>query len=153
MTAPVENTEQAVATAAQWKKNRNHKITLLSGTVVEIRIPDLPALVKSGQIPNELISIAIEVSEGKKEINKESIIEQAVFFNKLCALMVVSPKVTEEDFESEALPFEDKEMLVEFGTRQRDIDAVGHHIAGLEKLDTFRAFRGITAEYADLASA
>lgn len=139
-----------VATAAEWKKNKNHTITLLSGTVVEIRIPDLPTLVKTGNIPNELIDVAISVSEGKKKINRETIIEQADFFNLLCSLTVVTPKVSLEDFAADVLPFEDKEMLVEFATRQRDIDAIGHHIAGLEQVKSFREFRGITAEYAAL---
>lgn len=136
-------------TLAAWKKNRDHVVTLPSGTVVEIAIPDLPALVVSGAIPNKLVDIAIGVANGKK-VTKEDIVEQAEFYNKLCALTVISPAATEEDFASKTLPFEDKECLVEFATRQRDLDAVGHHIAGLEKVQSFRDLRGISAQYAGL---
>jgi hypothetical protein len=80
----------------------------------------------------------------------EDIVQQADFFNKLCAITVVEPKVTEEDFASGALPFEDKEMLVEFATRQRDLDAVSHHLAGLETSKSFRAARGLIGGIEDL---
>lgn len=134
---------------AQWKKNKRHVVTLPSSSVVEIEIPDLPELVKSGGIPNDLIDVAIGVASGKK-VTKDDIIEHADFFNKLAALTVKEPKVTEEDFASGALPFEDKEMLVEFATRQRDIDAVAHHLAGLEKSKSFRQLRGLIGSYEDL---
>jgi hypothetical protein len=149
MTSTVEIDTTKSASLAAWKKNRNHSITLPSSTVVEIVIPDLPGLVKTGAIPNELVDIAIGVAQGKK-VTREDIIQQADFYNKLCALTVTAPTVTEEDFSSGALPFEDKEMIVEFATRQRDIDVVGHHIGGLEKVAEFRSFRGISAQYESL---
>jgi hypothetical protein len=135
---------------AQWKKNKTHTITLPSATVVEIEVPDLPGLVKTGQIPNELVDMAIKVAAGKREVTREDIVQQADFFNKLCVLTVKSPAVTEEDFASGAIPFEDKEMLVEIATRQRDLDAVGHHIAGLESVKEWRNFRGLTFGYEDI---
>lgn len=136
-------------TLAQWKKNKTHTITLPSSTVVEIEVPDLPGLVKTGQIPNELVDMAIKVAAGKREVTREDIVQQADFFNRLCVLTVKAPAVTEEDFTSGAIPFEDKEMLVEIATRQRDIDAVGHHIAGLESVKEWRNFRGLTFGYED----
>lgn len=136
---------------ANWKKAKRHPITLPSGAVVEIEIPDLPNLVKAGSIPNELVDIAIGVANGQR-VTKDDIIKQADFYNKLCALSVKNPEVTEADFEGpDALPFEDKEMLVEIATRQRDLDAVGHHIGGLEKVSDFRTFRGLPEQYPAVA--
>lgn len=132
-----------------WKKAKRHTITLPSASVVEIEVPDLPNLVKAGQIPNDLLDIAIGVAQGKK-VKREDIVDQADFYNKLCAMTVKVPEVTEADFASGAIPFEDKEMLVEIATRQRDLDAVGHHLAGLEKSKSFRAVRGLLTGFEDL---
>jgi hypothetical protein len=138
-------------TAAQWKKLKGHTITLPSSAVVEIEIPDLPNLVKTGQIPNELVDVAIGVANGKK-VTREDIVQQADFYNKLCAITVKQPAVTEEDFASGSVPFEDKELIVEIATRQRDLDAVGHHIGGLEKVSEWRSFRGLSYSYEDVES-
>lgn len=137
-----------IVSTAKWKANKRHTVTLPSNTVIEIEIPDLPNLVKTGTIPNELVDIAIGVAGGKA-ITKKDIEQQADFYNKLCALTVVAPAVTEEDFASDLLPFEDKEMIVEMATRQRDIDAIGHHLAGLEKVKDWRTFRGLSLGYED----
>ena len=88
------------------------------------------------------MDIAIGVANGKK-VTKDYIVQQDDFYNKLCALAVVSPAVTEDEFVKGDLPFEDKEMIVEIATRQRDLDAVGHHLAGLEKVSAFREFRNL----------
>lgn len=149
MTSTQTETASKITSLSAWKKSKVHTITLPSSAVVEIAIPDLPGLVKSGNIPNELIDIAIGVAQGRK-VTRDDIEQQADFYNKLCALTVTNPSVTEEEFASGALPFEDKECLVEIATRQRDLDAVGHHIAGLEKVSEFRKFRGIASQYEDV---
>lgn len=131
---------------ATWKKNKTHYVTLPSSTVVGIQIPDLPTLVKTEVIPNDLVDIAIAVAEETKKVTRDDIIKQADFYNKLCALTVVEPKVTEEDFASGDLPFEDKEMIVELATKQRDLDAIGHHIGGLEKVEDWKTFRKLAAQ-------
>lgn len=131
----------AVSLAA-WKSSKRHYVTLPSGAIVGVEIPDLPALVKAGQIPNDLVETAIGVASGRK-VTRDDVVQQADFYNKLAALTVKDPAATEEMFASGDLPFEDKEMLVEIATRQRDLDAVGHHLAGLEKSRDFRTFRGI----------
>jgi hypothetical protein len=41
-------------------------------------------------------------------------------------------------------------MLVEIATRQRDMDAVYRHLAGLEQQETFRQFRGLFASTAGM---
>lgn len=136
-------TKPKVSSKKDWKARKRHYPTLPSGVVVGIEIPDLPNLVKAGAIPNELIDTAISVASGRKP-TRDDIVQQADFYNKLCALTVVEPEdVTEADFAAGEVPFEDKEMLVEFATRQRDLDAIGHHLAGLDKVKDFRTFRGI----------
>jgi hypothetical protein len=136
---------------AAWKKNKTHFVTLPSSTVVELAIPDLPSLIKAGKIPNPLIDAALGATE-KKKVTKEDIEQQSEFYNILASLTVKAPSVSVEDFENGSLPFEDKEMIVEIATRQRDLDAVGKHIAGLDKVASFREYRNISAHYAALES-
>lgn len=128
-----------VKTAADWKKARQHDITLPSGIEVSIIIPNLPLMVKTGQIPNDLLDAALGAIQ-KQEVTPELIKEQSDFFHLLVLTMVKEPEITEEDIPE--LPYEDIELLVEIGTRQRDIDAVGNQIAGLHKSEDWRKFRG-----------
>lgn len=141
---------EAPVSLAGWKKNKVHTITLPSGSVVKMQIPDLPTLIKTEVIPNELVDVAIAVAKDDKEVTRDDIIKQADFYNRLASIAVVEPKVTEEDFASGSLPFEDKELIVEIATRQRDIDAIGHHIGGLEKVRDWRSFRGLSLGIEDL---
>lgn len=150
-TAQTDTATPKAATLAAWKKSKLHYVTLPSATVVGIEIPDLPQLIKTGSLPNELLDAAIREAEGegkKREITREDIIERADFYNKLCVLTVKEPTLSEED--AAGIPFEDKEMVVEFATRQRDLDAIGHHLGGLEKVKDFRKFRGISSVLEDL---
>lgn len=129
-----------VATKAAWVKNKSHEVTLPSGTVVEITLPNMPALMRSGKIPNELMNVAMSADEDT-EITPELLKEQANFYRFLVSTTVTAPAITEEDVED--LPYEDIEMIVAFALRQRDMDAVYHHIGGLEKVKSFREFRRI----------
>lgn len=129
---------KAVASKEAWVKNKTHLVTLPSGTVVEITLPNMPALMRSGKIPNELMNAAVGADEDT-QITPELLKEQAEFYNFLVAATVSAPAITEADVED--LPYEDVEMLVAFALRQRDVDAVYHHIGGLEKVKSFRDFR------------
>lgn len=136
----------------QWKKNKVHKdITLPSGTKVDIQLPDLAALLKGGQIPNSLIEVATKIGTGQLRANSDEVTkpevlaEIAAFHAYLVSKTVVDPALTQEEVESEDFPSEDKSVLVQFALRERDTDVVGHHLAGLEKLDSFREFRGLDA--------
>lgn len=130
-------------TTAGWKGKRQHKITLPSGFEVEVVVPNLPQLVKTGQLPNDLVSQALGVVEAGK-LTAEAIAEQADFYAKLVVQTVKSPPLQEEDITGEdPIPFEDVEMLVEIATRQRDLDALGHHIGGLHTSKEWREFRGL----------
>lgn len=132
--------------AAQWKSAKRHKITLPSGFEVEIEIPNLPLLIKTGHFPNDLIDAALGAIK-RDEITPELINQQSDFYHKLVALTVKFPEITEEDVPE--LPYEDIELIAEIATRNRDLDAVGHHIAGLHKSAAWRSFRGI--DYGDEA--
>lgn len=137
--------EKNTATLASWKKSAFHEITLSSGVKVTIKLPNLPELVKSGEFPNHLVDIAISVATGETKISKEEVTAQADFYRELVARTVVEPALTPEDVAE--LPFEDVELLAALATRQRDVDALGHHLAGLEKSEDWRKFRQI--EYFD----
>lgn len=147
--AQPSTTEKKAVSLAAWKKAKTHTITLPSAAVVDIEIPDLPNLIKTGTLPNSLIDVAISAAQGRK-ITKEDILEQADFYNQLVSLTVVDPKVTSEEVAAGGIPYEDKEMIVEFATRQRDFDAVGHQPGGLETVKEFRHFRNLGPSVEDL---
>jgi hypothetical protein len=110
---------------------------------VEIEVPNLPVLVKTGQLPNDLVRDALGAIQGGA-LTVDTIKEQADFYGKLVAITVKEPVVTEDDVVGDdPLPFEDIEMIVEIATRQRDMDAVGDHIGGLHTSKKWRTFRGL----------
>lgn len=134
---------------AQWIKNRTHDITLPSGTEVQIELPNLGEMIKGGELSNKLVQIAT------KKINREDInvdlISQLADFNRfLVAKTVVNPKVEETDVPS--LPPEDIDLIVALANRERDVDAVGHQLAGLESDAAFRKFRRFDSSDEDLQS-
>lgn len=129
------------ATIAAWKKNAVHTVTLASGTEVEMRIPNLPELVASGEFPNHLVDTAIKVATGEAKVTSEEVASQAEFYRELVSRAVISPVVSPEDVKD--LPFEDVELISSIATRQRDVDALGHHIAGLDQNADWRKFRQI----------
>jgi hypothetical protein len=131
---------------AAWVKAKRHEIHLASSpdTVVAVVIPNLPELIKSGEFPNHLIDVAINVAGGQK-VTAEHIGEQAEFYRHLIATTVVEPALTPEDVKE--LPFEDVELIASIATRQRDVDALGNQIGGLHLTEEWRKFRGV--EYLD----
>jgi len=123
--------------------------------VVDIQIPDLAELAKSGQLDNELIQYAIPDApaadapeEPSVEEKKANLTKLANFHDWLVSITVVSPKLTPEEV-ADVVPTTDKEVLIEFATRRRDIDVVGHHLGGLEGSAEFRKFRGIDSGESD----
>jgi len=140
-------------TKTSWKKAGIHEgVTLPSGTVVSIRLPNLSLMIKTGQIPNTLVEAAVKMQNlqgsADPEITKEMIEQQWDYSSFLVAATVVEPAITQDEVAE--IPAEDVEMLVEFATRQRDIDAVYRHISGLDKLESFRRFRNVGSGLEDL---
>lgn len=125
---------------AGWKNAKRHTIVLHSGVSVDIEIPNLAQMIKTGQIPNDLMEAAMGAMQ-KQRITPELLSEQADFYEKLVVMTVKNPEITEEDVKD--LPAEDVEMIVEFATRQRDTDAVYHHMSGLHASRDWRRFRGV----------
>jgi len=137
----------SATTKTTWKKARVHKdITLPSGTVVDIQIPNLPKMLKGGQIPNTLVDAAVKTQSATK-VTRELIEETWEFYRWLVAETVVSPEVEPDDVGE--LPTADVEMIVSIATRQSDLDAVGHQLGGLETQRAFRDFRGLITTDAD----
>lgn len=142
------------ASKSEWVKSAVRTATLPSGTLVEFELPDIPDLVKGGTLPNELTKIATDAVAGKAFVDPDSdeipegLVDDVIHFQRfLVAAMVHSPKIVIEDVPK--LPADDREMLLAFAFRQRDMDAVGHHISGLEKLSSFRRFRDLDSSPAD----
>jgi hypothetical protein len=135
------STTDKATTLTAWKKNAVHTITCASGTEVKIKIPNLPELVEAGEFPNHLVDTAINVATGKTEVSTEEVKAQAEFYRELVSRTVVEPSLTAEDVKE--IPFEDVELISAIATRQRDVDALGHHIAGLDNNADWRKFRGV----------
>jgi hypothetical protein len=132
-----------------WKARRKHDVTLPSGAQVSIVIPNQAAMLKAGSIPNELLSIVLKQQDGDDKLTVEDIKAAAQFDRFLVTKTVVDPEVTEDDLDD--LPAEDLTMLVEFATRRRDTDVLGHHLAGLETTEEFKTFRELEDRLADLS--
>lgn len=135
--------QQKVATLNEWAEAATHYPLLPSGMRVGIRVPDLPALIETGDVPQHLLEAALGLADPTKEQkpSKEMIVQQREFTDLLVQQTVVEPKLDADSVKK--VPFEDKELIVAIATRQRDIDAEGEHIAGLSKSEKFRRFRGL----------
>lgn len=133
---------QKPTTLAAWKKNAVHPITLPSGSVVSIKVPDITGLIESGAIPNDLLEAAVgQVKNEGTALSKEDVDKENEFRNLLVSLTVAEPHITPED--AAGIPAEDKDLIVAIATRRTDLDAEGKHIAGLDKSEKFRRFRRI----------
>lgn len=136
----------SAGSATEWQKRKVHEgVTLPSGMVVDLELPDLPELARAGDIPNELLEASGKLQKAvddgdRSQVTTETLANVAEFMRYLIPRMVVKPKIDEEKVDK--IPPEDKELLVAFAQRARDIDAVGRHLAGLEVLAEWRRFRG-----------
>ncbi len=128
---------------SKWKsKKRISGITLPSGEVVDIELPLIPEMLRAGTVPNELVSFATKTQEnigGVDSVDIEEIKEATEFMRWLVSETVKSPAIEPDDVPE--LPASDVDMLLEFALRQRDTDAIGHHLHGLEKVSAWRNFR------------
>jgi hypothetical protein len=154
MTEPTEQT-QAFSFDA-WEKAGTHNILLHSGARVDIRIPDLAELIEAGEIPQHLLDTALSVANAMQtgqapKLDKEAILRQKEFVDKITEVSVVKPKLTPDKISR--VPVEDKELITEIATRARDVDAEGEHIAGLNKSEKWRRFRKVGEFDPDVAYA
>jgi hypothetical protein len=90
--AVVEATPKKSVSA--WKKAKLHtNITLPSGFQVDIVIPNINEMIKTGKIPNDLVEAATAASTGDQKITPELLEDQAEFYRLLVTTMVVEPKL------------------------------------------------------------
>ena len=140
------------ATKTGWFKAKRHEgVTLPSGTVVTLQLPNLSLMLKTGQLPNGLVEAAVAQQNAvanNREITREMIENQWDYYAFLVSKTVVEPTISAEEVAE--IPAEDIEMLVEIATRQRDMDAVYRHLSGLDTQESFRRFRGLAASLADM---
>lgn len=156
MSTAVEPTLKPVSASA-WMKQAFHLVTLPSGAVVKIRIPDIAALIKTGEIPQALLGEAIAAAKGMgqdtepKAPTAEEMSREVEFKNLVIKATVVEPEITDALLEPKTgMPAEDKDMLVEFAMRQTEFDAIGNQIAGLHTSAQYRKFRGLGGLYEDV---
>ncbi len=135
---PIKTSSIAALKAA--RKKGGH-ITLPSGTVVRIEVPSLPELLRANVVPNELVKYVTEEADNVMSgtVDMEKIKEATDFMRFVVAKTIVEPDVQPEDVPE--LATEDADMVMEFALRQREVDAVGHQLHGLEKLSEWRSFR------------
>jgi len=133
---------------------------LPSGFECKIELPDLASMIKGGQIPNELLEAALATTgpgqnaEEQTTEEKMAIVGQAAEFNAyLVEQTVVEPSVTRAEVLAGDIPAEDAELIVQFALRKTDFDAAGHHLGGLETVDSFRQFRGLDTSIESLLGA
>lgn len=145
---PTEQLERKAVSKSGWTKTKLHKgIMLPSGAVVDIQIPNITEMAKSGELPNKLLEVATKVAM-QQEIPEDYLSQLYDFQAFLVTKVVVNPAVTEEDVPN--LPAEDVVHLVQYATRERDMDVLGHHIAGLEKIDEYRRFHNLDRSIEDI---
>ncbi len=139
---------QKVTSAAQLKKRAVHDdVTLPSGAIVSIKLPNLSQMIKAQTLPNELVEAALrqQVQPGEdankpKPLTREDLEQDWDFVEFIVPITLHTPKITAEDVKD--LDPMDTTMLANFAARRTDIDAVGHQLGGLDTQASFRQHRG-----------
>lgn len=135
----------------QWAKRGIHIVTLPSGMVVKIRLPDLTRLLKNDLLPERLRAVALKQAFAevepepasdngtRDEERYQTAKDMASLLDWLVADMVLEPQLTQEDVET--IPGEDRDMLVSIAQRERDTDHLGVTLGvdPLSRWDTFRS--------------
>lgn len=142
-TPETDSPPESLGSAAALKKQAVHEgITLPSGAVVTIKLPNINKMIRAGELPNELVEAAIQ-SQGEEKITREMVEREWDFIEYIVPLTLVKPKVTAEDV-AEIDP-NDAAMIAAFAARRIDTDAVGHQLGGLETQASFRKARGLVS--------
>lgn len=134
-------------TLAQLKKRRFHEgVTLPSGAIVTITLPNLGKMIHAETLPNDLIAGALKQQtpaddNTTPQLTEEDLKKDWEFVKWVVPLTLHSPPCKPEDVDE--LDPMDITMLANFAARRIDIDAVGHQLGGLETQKSFRDHRGI----------
>jgi hypothetical protein len=96
-----------ITTAKEWRylRENGQVVELPSGAVVKLRPISVSELIKTGKIPDELMSFALDIANSKDEdATKETIIEGIEVLNIVCQYMILEPKFTSDyDYEGDDL--------------------------------------------------
>ncbi len=128
-----------------WKKAKVHEgVRLPSGAVVSVQLPNLLQMLKGGNVPNELVDVAIQFADTQDvsdpEQRRKLLEDQWDFVKWIVPLTLVDPEITSDDVDD--LPIEDLELIAALAGRTTDVDAVGNHLGGLHTSREWRQFRG-----------
>lgn len=137
--------------AAAWQRLGVHMITLPSGAVVKIRLPDLAILLAGEAVPQELRDVAFEeirtaisaeagTQQQPQQLDAERLRRVADLNRFLVSEMLVEPKMSRAQVAEATLPAEDLEMLAEIAGRECQHDARGVQI-GVEPIDRWELWR------------
>ena len=110
------------STLQDWIERRTRTVTLPSGAVVTVRLPDLGTMAKGGRIPNELLSFALRFETEAIRINPMSDDERMqyiAFCRWIAAQTVVEPKIEPDDWDE--LPNEDYTQVLSWALRTDDL--------------------------------
>lgn len=137
--------KKADSKTALFKRRTHEGVTLPSGAVVTIQLPDVTDMIASNALPNHLVEAALREDKPGQDLSNEERIKRTKENQEFVAFIVphvlVEPKVTEEEVSK--LDPRDRDLLAAFATRVTDIDAVGHQLGGLETQRSFRVARGL----------
>lgn len=168
-TSSTSSTSAASPSLAAWQARATHEITLPSGQRVRIRIPGIATLLEHGDLPDDLVELALlelttdggataalaadlaAASEnGAREKALERIahygaFQKALVCKALCAVQTAGGAfedvtLTPDTLDALGLPEDDLAMVAELVQRLRAHDARGVRI-GVEPIDRWAAFR------------
>jgi hypothetical protein len=142
-----------VTTKEALKKRAIHEgVTLPSGSVVTVKLPNLYQLIAEDKLPNDLVDSALKQLNAKPErdeegnpvgpaITRELIAETWDFTKHIVPTMLPGIDLAEDEL-GEVDP-RDVEWLIAAAARRTDLDAVGHQLGGLDTVKSFRELHGI----------
>lgn len=134
-----ERAPRVAKTAADLKKRAVHRgVYLPSGGIVDLKIPNLALLIKTGALPNPLIEAALG-TQNVDTVTREMIEENWDYTEFIIPEMLVVPEITAEDVRD--LDALDIELLSNIAARRTDTDAIGRQLGGLDTQEAFRDFR------------
>lgn len=151
---------------SSWRSRSLHTVGLPSGQIVKIRVPGIATLIENGEIPEDLIDIALEelTEDGgataaiakevqDPQVGRERVLARLAELGSLQRSLVrasvveiqeadgsfVPVELSEADVGPDGLPEDDLAMVAEIVQRVRGYDARGVRI-GVEPLDRWAAF-------------
>lgn len=127
-----------------WAQAGVHNIMLPTGVRVDVRIPDLAAIIEGGELPQNLLDAALSAASQQnepdaKKVSVEDIAREREFTDFLVSKTLVKPEVSPD--QARQIPTEDREMIASIALRLRDMDAEYKTLGGLEKSENFRKVR------------